>query len=119
MRQIPFRTQWIDYPDIQPVREELGVCPTTPPYLTDGNIHTVPTILDPSNGKAVTDSDNIFIYLSERFVAGPSHPAVAPASAEHQEIVNKLLKGISNPLFGIVFPVTFEQITLRGKEYVR
>ncbi|KAH7342044.1 hypothetical protein B0J17DRAFT_704531 [Rhizoctonia solani] len=78
-KRIPYRVEYVSFPDVTRKSEELGVKPTNP----DGEIkYTLPMIADPSlvpNGKPtyVADSFNIAIYLDKTYPA-PKFPAVFP-----------------------------------------
>ncbi|CAE6479576.1 unnamed protein product [Rhizoctonia solani] len=75
---LPYRIEFLAFPDIEPRMKELGVTPvsdTHPRYI-------VPTIADPSsdpNGKPtyISDSFKIAVYLDEKYPA-PKYPAIFP-----------------------------------------
>ncbi|QRV89851.1 glutathione S-transferase [Ceratobasidium sp. AG-Ba] len=78
-KQLPFRVEYISYPDIEPTFKKLGV----PQGNAVGNFkYTVPAIADPSSepgGKPtyVADSWTIALYL-ERTYPPPKYPALFP-----------------------------------------
>ncbi|EUC65040.1 glutathione S-transferase, putative [Rhizoctonia solani AG-3 Rhs1AP] len=78
-KRLPYRVEFISYPDIAPKLKELGVRATNPtPYITC----TLPMIADPSldpNGKPtyVVESFDIAVYLDKTYLA-PKHPVVFP-----------------------------------------
>ncbi|KAG8688987.1 hypothetical protein FRC11_004359 [Ceratobasidium sp. 423] len=98
-KRIPYRVEYISYPDIAPLLKELGVRPTNPtPYITYTlpsehpyanttqafltTIGLLPVIADPSpdsNGKPtyVVESFDIAVYLDKTYPA-PKYPAVFP-----------------------------------------
>ncbi|KAH7342057.1 hypothetical protein B0J17DRAFT_746273 [Rhizoctonia solani] len=93
-KHIPYRLEYISFPDIARILEELGVKPANP--VRGGEIkYTLPIIADPSpdpNGKPtyVADSFNIAIYLDKTYPA-PKYPVVfAPGTHVVQKITYEL-----------------------------
>jgi glutathione S-transferase len=73
-KKIPFRTIWVQYPDIAPLCKKIGAAPTS--VNPDGSpLYTLPVIHDPFTGKTISDSWNIAQYLDETY---PDRPAVLP-----------------------------------------
>ncbi|CUA75871.1 hypothetical protein RSOLAG22IIIB_01871 [Rhizoctonia solani] len=78
-KRLPYRVEYISYPNIAPKLKELGVRATNPTsYIT----YTLPMIADPSpdpNGKPtyVVESFDIAVYLDKTYPA-PKYPAVFP-----------------------------------------
>jgi len=71
---IPYKTEWVEYPEIEETLKKLGGAPTS--KKKDGGDHyTLPAIYDSSTGKSVTDSMNIAIYLDEEY---PDTPPLFP-----------------------------------------
>lgn len=71
---IPYKTEWLEYPDIEDALKKLGGAPTS--KKDDGRDHyTLPAIHDSSTGKTVTDSMNIAAYLDETY---PDLPSLFP-----------------------------------------
>jgi len=71
---LAYRTEWIEYPEIEPLSKSLGVQPT----MTRPNgdpLYTIPMIHDLATGKAVSDSFEIAKYLDDTY---PEAPAVLP-----------------------------------------
>lgn len=67
---LPYKTQWVEMPDIAAVREQLGVKanrtgPDGAPY------HTLPVIQDPSTGEIVGDTFEIAQYLDKTYPESP------------------------------------------------
>ncbi|TFY51247.1 hypothetical protein EVJ58_g10668, partial [Rhodofomes roseus] len=67
---IPYRTQWVEYPDIAPLLTSLGVSPNTPSTWTFP--YTLPAIYDPRTRTVLMDSIKIARYLDETY---PDTPA--------------------------------------------
>ncbi|KAF8810233.1 hypothetical protein BYT27DRAFT_7222021 [Phlegmacium glaucopus] len=71
---IPYRTEWVEYPDIAPLSKKLGINPTG--QNDDGSpAYTLPAIHDPSTGAYVSDSFAIAEYLEKTY---PDTPSVFP-----------------------------------------
>lgn len=68
---IPYRTEWVDYPDIASLAVRLGVSPIT---LIPGKAprHTLPMIHDPNTETTVVDSQAIARYLDKTYPATPT-----------------------------------------------
>jgi len=74
---VPFKTEWIEYPDIEGKMKEIGAAPTD--KWKDGRPqYTLPVIKDESTGKVVSDSLTIAKYLDATY---PSHPTLLPLGA--------------------------------------
>ncbi|KAB8336784.1 hypothetical protein FH972_021093 [Carpinus fangiana] len=62
LKGVPYRTEWLEMPDIAPLREKLGVPANR--TLPDGTpYHTLPVIQDLSTGEIIGDSFEIALYL--------------------------------------------------------
>jgi len=71
---VPFKTEWVEYPDIEPTLKKLGVPPTG--KWPDGkDQYTFPVLHDSSTGKYVDDSLDIAEYLDQAF---PDKPLLFP-----------------------------------------
>ncbi|TCD64129.1 hypothetical protein EIP91_004510 [Steccherinum ochraceum] len=70
---IKYRTEWVEYPDIEPVLKKLGA-PSTG-IKADGVTprYTIPTIYDPSTKTVLADSWKIVEYLDKTY---PNIPAL-------------------------------------------
>lgn len=71
---LPFTTEWVEFPEIVPLYERLGVTPTL--KKPDGSpLCTVPMIYDPTTNKYISDSVVIAEYLDTQY---PQTPSVFP-----------------------------------------
>ena len=71
---IPYRTEWVEVPDIEPLSKKLGINPTG--QKKDGSpFYTLPAIYDPATGTAIADSFAIAEYLENTY---PETPSVFP-----------------------------------------
>ncbi|KAJ7160330.1 hypothetical protein C8R46DRAFT_1285980 [Mycena filopes] len=65
---LPFRTEWVEYPDIEELAEKIGAPPTS--TKPDGRSHyTLPMIHDLSTGAIVVESGKIAAYLDATHLA--------------------------------------------------
>ncbi|KAJ7439108.1 hypothetical protein FB451DRAFT_1107440 [Mycena latifolia] len=94
---IPYKTVWVEYPDIERVSRELGAAPAR--SKPDGRPHyTLPMIHDPSTGAVISDSTKIAEYLDATY---PDAPRLMPAGTLglHRAFVDA-----AQPLFSPVAP---------------
>ncbi|KAL0569596.1 hypothetical protein V5O48_012369 [Marasmius crinis-equi] len=71
---IPYKTIWVEYPDIASTCKRIGAAPST--YKRDGTpYYTLPVIHDPSTGKTISDSPLIAEYLEQTY---PDTPRLFP-----------------------------------------
>lgn len=79
---IPYTTEWLEYPDVEPVSIKYGAAPTgkwpdgTPKY-------TLPMIYDPNTQTALSESVEIAKYLDKTY---PSAPAVFPEASRALQV---------------------------------
>ncbi|KAJ6506740.1 hypothetical protein C8R45DRAFT_970390 [Mycena sanguinolenta] len=72
---IPYKTVWVEYPDIEARCKEIGAAPTR--NKVDGRPHyTLPVIHDLSTGAVISDSSKIAAYLDATY---PDKPLLMPA----------------------------------------
>ncbi|KAJ6530937.1 hypothetical protein DFH09DRAFT_994320 [Mycena vulgaris] len=94
---IPYKTVWLEYPEIEPFSKEIGAAPTR--KKPDGRPHyTLPMIHDPSTGAVVSDSTKIAVYLD---VTYPDTPPLMPAGTVG---LHRAFEDAVNPLLSSVFP---------------
>ncbi|PIL22576.1 hypothetical protein GSI_15265 [Ganoderma sinense ZZ0214-1] len=79
IKGIPYRTVWVEYPDIKPLLLKVGA--PAAEKLPDGTpLYTLPAIYDPNTQKAVADSAAIARYLDATY---PTHgPRLIAADAD-------------------------------------
>jgi glutathione S-transferase len=69
-KKVSYSTKWVQMPDIQAVREELGVPANR--TLPDGSpYHTLPVIKDESSNNLVGDTFEIALYLDQAYPDQP------------------------------------------------
>ncbi|GJJ15331.1 hypothetical protein Clacol_009607 [Clathrus columnatus] len=122
-KKIPYRTVWIEYPEIKPTMISIGAKPGNI-NPTDGSpLYTVPVILDEINvgpdGKPVpiTDSWVIAEYLDEKF---PDRPLFPKGTKGLQRSFHESFTKIG--LFGIVCLIMtpfYENLNEASQPYFR
>ncbi|EJF63317.1 hypothetical protein DICSQDRAFT_82843 [Dichomitus squalens LYAD-421 SS1] len=66
IKGIPYKTVWVEYPDIAPLSKQIGAAPTG--TGADGApLYTLPMIYDPNTKTAVSDSGKIARYLDKTY----------------------------------------------------
>ena len=113
---IPYKTIWVEYPDIAATCERLGVCT----YKRDGTPgnprYTLPVIHDPKTGQSIAESRHIVKYLDETY---PDTPRLIPPGTQtlqtafYYEYEDKHLEGLTN----FVIPQTASILNPRSYEY--
>ncbi|KAF8915078.1 hypothetical protein CPB85DRAFT_1295583 [Mucidula mucida] len=68
---IPHKTVWVEYPDIASTCKSLNVAPTFMRRNTGEPTYTVPFIVDPSTGRAISESFAIAKYLDATYSDTP------------------------------------------------
>lgn len=98
---LPYKTVWIEYPDVEPTLKKIGA-PPTGRKLDGSPLYTIPTIYDDSTGTAITDSALIAEYLDETY---PSTPRVIPPGTHAlQGAFRALFSSKAEPLVRLLMP---------------
>ncbi|KAF9074565.1 hypothetical protein BDP27DRAFT_1287345 [Rhodocollybia butyracea] len=137
---LPYRTEWIHYPDIKPLCLKIGAAPTD--FEDDGvtPLYTLPVIYDPTTKRTISESFDIAIYLD---ITYPNTPRVLPEGTHglqngfsklvmartprspwvRLEVVEKLPPGKSQDYFRrtreATYGTKFEEWGPRGRENVK
>jgi len=116
LKGIPFKTEWVEFPDIEPLCRKLGIPPTC--KRADGSDRfTLPAIHDPSTGVYISDSVLIAEYLEKTYPDTPQifpHNTFALQAAFTAAFVNNL-----SALWNFIVPATYAILTPRSQEYYR
>ncbi|KIV88054.1 hypothetical protein PV10_08984 [Exophiala mesophila] len=104
---LPYRTEWIEYPDLRPTFQGLGI----PPNET-GFAYSSPAIGLP-DGSYVMESRKIASALEERYPT-PSLHLDSPYLPRVEAVLSKLLPGL-RPIFVPLVPKVF--LNPRSQEY--
>lgn len=71
---LPYRTVWVEYPDIEGLCKKIGADPTKPPSAAFGQ-YTLPVLQDPNTGRVISESIKIARYLDAAY---PDTPPILP-----------------------------------------
>lgn len=114
---LPYKTTWVEYPDIAEVCKEIGAAPTIiRPDGTEG--YTLPAIYDPSTKTAVSESAMIARYLDKTY---PDTPTLIPAETDafHAAFQEAFLLTIQMKLSPIMLPHTAARLNPPSEAYFR
>ncbi|TEB27756.1 hypothetical protein FA13DRAFT_1736220 [Coprinellus micaceus] len=116
---IPFRTEWVEYPDIRPVLQSHNIQPTG--KLADGSgYYSVPAILDIDDATgevntALADSFPIVKYLDEAY---PDTPRLIPeGTSEDQETFARGYIRSILPILIIMIKVGLPKLNERSQDH--
>ncbi|KAL8663141.1 MAG: hypothetical protein Q9168_008142 [Polycauliona sp. 1 TL-2023] len=114
-KSIPYKTSWLDFPDIAPRLKTFGI-----PHNFKGTAYTVPTIrlpssqADSSKDEYIMDSKAIANALEAKYPDRPLH-FDASQVAKAEDLWGQMFKGLR----GILGPKVMENIlTKAGQEYI-
>ncbi|THV04418.1 hypothetical protein K435DRAFT_961889 [Dendrothele bispora CBS 962.96] len=92
---LPYKTTWLEYPDVEPILKAAGIAPTS--TKPDGSpLYTLPAIVDPNTGAAIAESFVIAEYLDKTY---PDKPTLIPAGTK------ALQKSFISASWANIFPV--------------
>jgi len=113
---IPYRTEWVEIPDIEPLSKNLGINPTG--QKKDGSpYYTLPAIYDPVTGTAIADSFAIAEYLENTY---PETRSVFPkgSAALQKAFEPNLVQNICSA-WPFIIPAVALKLNPRSEEYLR
>ncbi|TCD68524.1 hypothetical protein EIP91_010580 [Steccherinum ochraceum] len=117
---LKYKTEWIEYPDIEDLCKRLGTSATE--VKSDGITphYTLPVIFDPNTNKAIADSLAIADYLDETYTS-PEHPRLIPEGSRglHTVYRDVLAETMWMPLAHVVILATCENLNPRNYAYFR
>ncbi|KAF8625627.1 hypothetical protein AX17_006812 [Amanita inopinata Kibby_2008] len=114
---LDYKTEWVEYPDIQAKCKGLGIGPTE--YNQDGSpYYSLPAIYDPTTKTAIADSYHIVRYLDKTY---PDSPRVMPEGTEALQYFPLFshAMGPNTPLWSFALPTTHGILNPRSQEYFR
>ncbi|KAL1734091.1 hypothetical protein EV714DRAFT_281225 [Schizophyllum commune] len=114
---LPFRTEWVEYPDIEKKCKEIGAEPTD--TKEDGSpLYTLPVISDPSTGKVISDGPKIAKYLDDTY---PDTPKLYPPGTEatQKDAMAQLFGKAAPALRPMVVPCVVHILGEGSKPYFR
>lgn len=123
-KQLPYRTEWVEYPDIESKCKELGIKKPTLKRPNGAQAYTLPVIQDTNTGATLADSFKIAEYLDKTYpdasrmifphnTAGVQAPFARSFAANMSPIMNLIIPPecmILNPRSAEWFSRTREEI---------
>ena len=115
-KEIPYRTEWVEFPDIESFSKGLGIKPTG--QNADGSPrYTLPAIHDSSTGTYIADSIVIAEYLEKTY---PDAPSVFPNDTiALQKAFETSLDQKIEAVTSFIIPATCFKLNPRSEEYFR
>ena len=117
MKQLPYRTIWVEYPDIEALYRVMGIESTE--VSKEGTpLYCLPVIYDPRTDRIICDSIRIARYLDETYPS--SSPLFPVGMGDWQALfVATWIQKVSDPLHIITSQYAAAQLPLRSAEYYR
>jgi glutathione S-transferase len=112
-KNIPYKTEWVHYPDIRTVFPARNV----PPTRTEDPLYTVPAIIahhPDGSSEAISDSPRIIEYLEQRY---PTPSLFAYKKAEQEELIDAITKHVVMTMAFMIIPTTVDILDERDREY--
>ncbi|EIN12887.1 hypothetical protein PUNSTDRAFT_50105 [Punctularia strigosozonata HHB-11173 SS5] len=113
---LPFKTVWVEYPDIADLCKKIGAAPTG---TRDGlPLYTLPVIQDPSTGKVISDTFAIAEYLDETY---PDRPTLMPKGTRGLQwaFTYTATQMAIGPYRDNMMLAVYKQLRPRSQEYFR
>ncbi|THV00668.1 hypothetical protein K435DRAFT_932438 [Dendrothele bispora CBS 962.96] len=114
---IPYKTVWVEYPDIEKTIKDLGIAASA--TKPDGKTphYTVPAIYDPATKTGLSDSFAIAKYLDEKY---PDKPTLVPRGTEAlQKAYIDAMMSKFDALWQFMFPKTTWILNEKSEEPFR
>ncbi|KAJ7459678.1 hypothetical protein FB451DRAFT_555614 [Mycena latifolia] len=110
---LPYKTTWVEYPDIADVCKAIGAEPTM--NRRGSPSYTLPVIHDPNTGTVVSDSARIADYLDATY---PDTPTVVPAGTRTlQRAFRAALDRATGPVDPYIIPAVARILRPRSEEH--
>ncbi|EPQ54391.1 hypothetical protein GLOTRDRAFT_76864 [Gloeophyllum trabeum ATCC 11539] len=117
LKGLPFKTVWVEYPDIPSECKKIGAPPTS--TEADGTPrYTLPVIYDPSTKKAIADSYAIAEYLDATY---PTDRQIIPAGTEglHAAFNKAFMDSVYFPCMFTIGPLSVSALNPPSERYFR
>ncbi|GLB43549.1 putative glutathione S-transferase, N-terminal domain [Lyophyllum shimeji] len=113
---IPYKTVWVEYPDIEAAAKQIGAAPTG--KRPDGTpLYTCPMIHDPSTNTAVSESLAIAEYLDRQYPDTPR--LLPPGTTALQHAFMTVFQPLGGPALQFALPATHRYLTPASEGYFR
>ncbi|KAI0356413.1 hypothetical protein OH77DRAFT_1401026 [Trametes cingulata] len=117
VKGIPYKTVWVEYPDIEAVLRKVGALPTE--HKADGSpLYTLPAIYDPNTKTALADSAAIVRYLEKTY---PDTPRLIPAGTDalHAAFNQAFKSVLGEDLHHVMVAAVANKLPPRSEAYFR
>jgi len=115
-KALPYRTEWIEYPDIKALCLKLGA--PSNHFEDDGitPLYTLPVIYDPVSNSVISESFNIAVYLDTQY---PDTPRVLPhgTRALQHAFAQQVSYRTAPNLRGFIDTAVLEKLPERSQEF--
>ncbi|KAI0720561.1 hypothetical protein C8T65DRAFT_633549, partial [Cerioporus squamosus] len=123
IKGIPYKTVWVEYPDIETVSERVGAAPTS--TKPDGTpFYTCPFISDPNTQTAVSDTAAIARYLDKTYPGTHTLFPKETAALQHaflRAFAAEVMPGPKDDFarVAMLVPQTYAMLNERSQPYFR
>jgi glutathione S-transferase len=116
IKKIPYKTMWIEFPDIHALYQELGIAAST--FGADGKpVYTLPVIRDLEADSIISESFKIVRYLDSKFPS--SIPLVPDAAAGLQLAFRDLFTDTIMAVYPPMVPMVIRALSPRSVDFYR
>ena len=117
MKALPYKTVWVEYPDIAGLCKQIGAEPT---QIKNGEpLYTMPVLQDLATGTVVSDSFKIAQYLDATYPNAPLTLVPAGTKAFHAMFLGVWAQKISTYVFPLLALPSALKLNPRSAEYFR
>ncbi|KAF8904676.1 hypothetical protein CPB84DRAFT_1677221 [Gymnopilus junonius] len=116
LKGLPYKTQWVELPDIEPLYKKLGLAPVD--ENSNGSpFYTIPILHDPATGVYVAESILIAEYLEKTY---PDTPSLFPYDTlALQAAFVKASRSLIFAANQFTLPVTLVKLNSSSAEHIR
>jgi len=114
IKRIPYKTVWVEYPDIEPLAVKFGIKPTN--RRPNGEpFYTLPIIHDASTDVTVSESIDIITYLDRTY---PDTPTLLPKGSQVlQAAFEPAMIAALAAEYAIMLPATHRILNTASQEF--
>ncbi|KAA1475690.1 hypothetical protein DENSPDRAFT_842503 [Dentipellis sp. KUC8613] len=116
IKGLPYKTVWVEYPEIADLCKKIGVGPTSRRF--DKPLYTLPALQDPNTGAAIADSFEIAAYLDATY---PDTTPLFPGGTKAFQamFLQTFEQNVMVPMVQLVAAPTVKQLLPRSQVYWR
>ncbi|KAH9475228.1 Glutathione S-transferase-like protein ustS [Psilocybe cubensis] len=127
-RNIPYKTEWIEYPDIKEHCIKHGIKPTGKTRFTNGpevierDYYSLPAIYDPKTNTYLADSLRIVEYLEHAYPPSPSSPSLFPNNTHALQVAFTTAYNVTTRDDGVadfIVPAVYTKLNVASQPYFR